>query len=57
MMRRINWTEPGGKTVDEREATEEELGNTCELVWEGSVQTPTFERFAVVEVTPLRPLS
>lgn len=52
MLRRINWTESAEGT----EQTEEEAANSCHLVWEGSVQTPTFEGFAVVQVTPLHSL-
>ena len=53
MLRRINWTE----SIEGTEQTEEEAANSCQLVWEGSVQAPTFEGFAVVQVTPLHPLS
>lgn len=50
MLRRINWTE----VPEEREQIEEEAANYCELVWEGSVQSPTFDGFTVVQVTARR---
>ena len=44
MLRRINWGEP---TEEEGEQPEDAPPNYCELVWEGSVQQPAFERFTV----------
>lgn len=44
MLRRINWAEP---PEVEGEQQEDAPVNYCELVWEGSVQQPAFERFSV----------
>lgn len=45
MLRRINWAEP--PEVEGEQQQEDAPVNYCELVWEGSVQQPAFERFSV----------
>ena len=51
MLQRIDWAAPPD---DDTEAAEDVPLNFCDLVWEGSVQKPAFERFSV-EVRGLRP--
>ncbi|KAG7561029.1 hypothetical protein ISN45_Aa05g024900 [Arabidopsis thaliana x Arabidopsis arenosa] len=50
MLKRINW-EKAKKKEDEEEDEEEEEngGNKCWLVWQGSVEKPSFHRFHVQE--------
>jgi len=44
MLQRIDWAAPPD---DDAEAAGDALPNYCDLVWEGSVQKPAFERFSV----------
>ena len=44
MLQRIDWAAPPD---DDAEPTDAAPPNYCDLVWEGSVQKPAFERFSV----------
>jgi U4/U6 small nuclear ribonucleoprotein PRP3 len=44
MLQRIDWA---ALPDDDAEAAEDATANFCDLVWEGSVQKPAFERFSV----------
>ncbi|TKY71093.1 U4/U6 small nuclear ribonucleoprotein Prp3 [Spatholobus suberectus] len=47
MLRRINWSDFSKEKEENEDSDDDKPANKCELVWQGSVAKPSFNRFGV----------